>query len=515
MAKGTLTQDNTPTQDESRIDFADDSLMGNNAIAQEYLLQMQTPIILKDGDMAPINRRAQECRVGDLSFTDTNTLSTIHREAVITKPNFAQPKDAIDHSKLRVIRPGDKDFSNEQIAYHDDKKGTVTLQDFQGNVNAINSTMSQHTEYIKGNPVAQLSVLYHEFTHLKHFQYDGYDMLDKPADMLRGYRLTEKIACANQYHFAAHLYTILKENKIAQIEVNGEKKPIESILEMYDGLKEYVTQNGYSPNNKKDVRAVTQIASDWWNRDRGNSYLSRHLFYAVTQSPSSNMFDAIESEQEKYDKVSKAMMKNLYIGNNTNIDLSDCRDILDDMSKDDALTRLENMSWNGASGITFGKASEISAYLESQGITEQQAKIDYLRKNFDHIVLRDGECDEKLKEILLNTNSKNSGTIIYADGLTEKRDAAGNHTITGSKGTADIAKYEADTAELKAQATKDSNNAFAVIDGIEQYAADARGNTNTADTRSVESPEISPQQPSAAPTRAFNPLIMSPRGNTR
>ncbi|MBQ4399984.1 MAG: hypothetical protein II830_01670 [Alphaproteobacteria bacterium] len=75
--------------------------------------------------------------------------------------------------------------------------------------------------------------------------------------------------------------------------------------------------------------------------------------------------------------------------------------------------------------------------MGSKNILSSAEKNDYLRQQFDNIVLRKGNQDEGLLNILLNTDCENKGTIIYADGLIEKR-LPDKHTITGEYGEANI-----------------------------------------------------------------------------
>lgn len=422
----------------------------NNALAEAYLEQLQTPVVLRDGDLETINFYVNTSQVGCLK--NLNTLISKPHPSNITpltqgaqpskdvkavEANFKQPKDLLDRSAVTIAREGDKLFEPDNIAYQD--RGKIVLQDFQGQVNE--KTIPINQEYQKGNTFAQLSILYHELTHFKHYKYDHCNELTLPIDRYKCDRLTEKIAATVQYQNAAQLYSILKEQKVTKFEINGEVKPIESILEPFDGLKEYLMQNSYSPNNKKDVRAVTEIACNWWNDKRQNVYLVQDM-KAAGKHTAHSMFNALETDRKRYDGVTKNMLKDLYIGNNTNIDLSHCRDLLDDISDEKVLQNIKSLPIDISNGgLTYGQAVEISNYLEQKGLHTEEEKLNYLNQNYNHIVLRDGEYDKDLEKLLLDISPASQRSIIYADGLIARYDEKGMYALVGKKGKADMDLY--------------------------------------------------------------------------
>lgn len=398
----------------------------NDALTEMLLEQLRTPVVLRDGDLETINHYCNDSRIGPLTHNDTASLSNQDKEAHVDRPNLRQPKDLLKSDTIKVIRPGEKGYDETALAFY--KDGKIVLQDIKGDISETDSM--QIRKYKEGDTLAKVSAVYHELTHLKHEEYDHYRELTRPVDIFRGDALSEKIATTVQYQNAANLYTTLKKQNVTQIELDGKVQPIESILEPFEGLKEYVTQNGYSPDSKKDVRAVTEIATKWWNENRTDAYRYDHVMNACSANKTANIFEAIESNKEQYDAVAKGMLKDLYIGNNTNIDLSHCRDLLDDISEEQALQTFSKMP-NGRlnSNITFAQISELSEYLETKGLHSNDEKLAYLRENYDHIVLRDGKHDEGLKQLLLGMDGDNKGTIVYADGLEEHRGADGSYSL--------------------------------------------------------------------------------------
>ncbi len=492
----------------------------NDALAQKFLEQLQKPVVLRDGDFETINHYCNDSRIGPLKHNDTASMSNQDKEAHVDKPNLQQPKDLLKRDTVKVIRPGEEGYDETALAFCQD--GKIILQDIKGDINENDSLQTR--KYKEGDSLAKVSAVYHELAHLKHEEYDHYKELTRPVDIFRGNELSEKIGTTVQYQNAANLYTILKKQNVTQIELDGKVKPIESILEPFEGLKEYMTQNSYSPDNKKDVRAVTEIATKWWNENRADDYRYDHIMNACSANKTANIFEALESNKEQYDAVAKGMLKDLYIGNNTNVDLSHCRDLLDDISEEQVLQTFSKMP-NGRLGsdMTFAQISKLSEYLETKGLHSNDEKMAYLRENYDHIVLRDGKHDEGLKQLLLSMDGENKGTIIYADGLVEHYDAAGNRTIEGKEGKANITTHtteakgnefsgnsavpQARTAEIPA----DDKILIAALSGrsgryqsSESLQADALQTEQTIDTPAVApaSQEVTQQAQTAQPQQA-------------
>ena len=269
-----------------------------------------------------------------------------------------------------------------------------------------------------------------------------------PIDLVRADRAGEKISYIIENLFVAQVYTILKKAGIEKIQTEGKITTTDQILELYPGLKDYVKNNGFSPHENKDIRAIGKIASVYFDTNRQADYWQQHYEHTLL-SGESGMFQRLQYNDAKYNEVLNSMLKNVYIGNNTNVNLSCCRDLIS-MSASNALDLMENMNISDRAllmegkytPMTYGKAKEISDYLETIGLHNPDEKNDYMQKTLADIVCRSGHTDEKLKSILLNTKSVNSGKIVYADGLVEKNDGKGNHYIVGKDGVANIALYE-------------------------------------------------------------------------
>ena len=411
-----------------------DSLSSNSDLAGKYLEQMKVPLSLESGRLDVIQNHANKAKVGDLNFLVLN-IHTVKRADNNPQRKLKQPKDLIKPSDIHLLDENNTIINDGALAVAG-KNGHIYLKVYNKTNNTETQTTTQGIqgieEYKAGNIVAMISTLLHEYVHVKHNSYDGMDNLTHPADIYRANRATEKIAYAAQNLYAAQLYTILKDNGVSTLEINGRKMQTESILDFYPGLKDYVLQNGFS-TSKKDIYATSKIATDYWNANRQNGYMIQNTIAATMRYNTDNLFETIKSDQKQYDSTIDKMLKNVYIGNNTNVNLP--RELFDDLSFEGALNKLNDNNIVGS--MTVSKIKELDAYLSSKNILSSAEKNDYLRQQFDNIVLRKDNQDEGLLNILLNTDSENKGTIIYADGLIEKR-LPDKHTITGEYGEANI-----------------------------------------------------------------------------
>lgn len=297
-------------------------------------------------------------------------------------------------------------------------------------------------EYIKGNVYAQLSILYHEVTHRTHAVLDGYD--DAPLSIdnrHKGNRLTETVANAVQYLAAAEQYTYLKKNGVDSIQVNGEKRPAEDILEMFvnwnnttynkDGsinttetkLKDYVTKNGFDVNNPQCIRDIVAMSSEAWHAKFISIYneqgYSNARGYSYNNTPSSftELRYYYKQQDKLYDNIAQNMLKDVFIGNNTFVDLTHCRDLLDTMTNKDVY-ELENFEQEHTTGILIPLAYEVETidnHLESLGLTTDKQKTDYMTDFFEKFSNRIYHNDVTLTNILL-TQAAELGAC-YTDGI--------------------------------------------------------------------------------------------------
>ncbi len=363
----------------------------------------------------------------------------------------------------------------------------------------IQSENLYEKEYANQNPMAENSTAYHEALHKRHANHNGmYDVNRSIANTLRTDRLTETTANAVQYLSTANAYTQLKKHGAKTFEYTtnkgGEEKtitmPLENILDMYPGLREAMDGNDFSPDDPKMVRKIVAASAKNWENNYKESYYEQHLssaamIYGCQLAPTFSFRLRLANNQKNPDKdfakLSNEMLQNIYIGNNTTVDLTDCEDLLNTMSAEEAI-KLENAlkfgvaitnntelseenasaveSWLKNNGITSAEeqdkyikqaltditsplaepstdqefqnlfvkvflASEpsgeevfaVNEYLEKKGLLTDEEKDKYMKKAFIDIVNRSPEADQKLKALLLGDSS----SIKYTDGLVETK----------------------------------------------------------------------------------------------
>lgn len=278
-------------------------------------------------------------------------------------------------------------------------------------------------EYMLGNPVAQNNVLLHETAHKDHHvmhnlsEVESYSISAGKAN-----RLTETVSCSVEYLATAHQYTQMKKQGIKTIQINGKDCPLESILDMYDGLRETVEKYGFDVDNPKSRRRVVQTASDWWHKERQKNYdkqaefskayseLDSELEDTPKTTSFSQLYRYVQSEQKLYDATAKKLLKNVYIGQNTEVDLTNCRDLLDTMTDADSY-KLSLL--HGSNCISMDELNEINKYLENIGMNTDAAKDQYMHNFVQNAVMRSPETDKSLQAIMLKYHNQ----IEYADGI--------------------------------------------------------------------------------------------------
>lgn len=325
------------------------------------------------------------------------------------------------------------------LAHFSIKDNDITLKTFSDDYNI--SDTPQYKEYINGNPTAQYSIYHHEKTHFDHWNYDGFGELYKtPINACKGDRLTETTAHAVEYLSAAQLYTNLKNQNISTLEIKGEKQPIERILENYPKLKETIQKSGFDITNPASVRRIVEISSETWHKTRLKDYSKQNkgatiqggIFFTVL--PWSEQLKVLENEEKTYKDVSERMLKEVDIGQNTIVDLSHCRDLLDTRTTEDAEKLIQKYNTLIAEGrveeetpIPQLSAKEFKAvdnYLTQKGLKTDTEKMEYMAKFLKNTAYRQTENqDQELAAIIFSYNNN----ITYPDML--QQTTINNRTI--------------------------------------------------------------------------------------
>lgn len=319
------------------------------------------------------------------------------------------------------------------LAAYDPATGKVIIQNYDKM--AINKSMINNPRelaYFNHNPISENGSSLHEFVHKKHFlSDDAFSFGTTPTNAAKADRLTETSAFAVEYLSAAHQYNqfIKAHKETGSTEAPGfqytdnegcvHNMPLEDMLDLYPGLKDVVTKYGFDLNDPQSTRRIVEVASKEWHntyqklydeKQTPNRLLGVNELYKEYNASFSTRYHQALSEDVKHDASANKMLSNLYIGNNTFVDLTHCRDLLDTLTTQDAENLTQNMLYNTPSKETI---LAVNSYLESKGMYSDKEKDEYLKKAFTNIVNRTPDADIELRKLLTADNPK----VLYADGL--------------------------------------------------------------------------------------------------
>lgn len=425
--------------------------------AQTYNNQLSQSLDIENPEV--FDNMLHTSQVGNISYQMAFYRNTLPEVTPTKRPEINQPKDIFKKEDFRdadMNKFKDKMLAESARAAFDKDEHKIIIypkKDFtaeQLNKFLENGNLKDY-EYAKGNPFVDQAIKLHEHSHLEDWEYNGQNTLTHPIDIAKADRLTEIKAYAVENLYIANQYTLLKSQGMETIEINGEKRPIDSLLEIYPNLKETVKQieaetggKGFDAQNPAHVRKVVEASSQYWHKERLEIYNKQHVKSAKLDATASNIFDYVQHDDQAFGKVSKQMVSNkVYIGNNTSVDLSGCEDLLNTLTTEDAMELLSSEKIKDTQDVTYGDIQKVDEYLTTEkSLATTEEKASYFSENVENIVTRRDPVDEDLKQIMVNTNNENNNTIIYADNLTEKTDANGHRIITGEKGSIDLTAYQ-------------------------------------------------------------------------
>lgn len=280
------------------------------------------------------------------------------------------------------------------------------------------SGYKMYDEARKGNPAAYNCLIYHELNHKHNWEHDGLGQLTfTPINAAKGDILTEKISLCTEYLHMVQEYNNYKKQGIKTIEYNNQQHHIDSLLEICPGLKEAITQHGSDLNDPKTKKAIVQAAMTYWDKERGKVYTKDGgqteqttfdgYMYFITH-PFSKQLQCLQQEEETYNKVSTAMLSDINIGD-CQISLTDCKDIIDTFTNEDAKKMMMQKLPSKASPIpepmpTLQEYQEINTYLESIGKTTDAEKMQHIVQTLETASPFLDSYDKKLEDIMLSHN---------------------------------------------------------------------------------------------------------------
>ena len=130
------------------------------------------------------------------------------------------------------------------------------------------------------------------------------------------------------------------------------------------------------------------------------------------------------------------MLQDVYVGQNTNIDLTHCKDLLDTMSLDEAqyittcqtkedINFLDENNPPKSKTPTLEELEAINKHLENKGITKPKEKDKYLADYFNALSKRILDTDPELTNIILSYNN----TLKYDDQIILTKQANSTYNV--------------------------------------------------------------------------------------
>ena len=405
-----------------------------------------------------------ECEIGNWKgcwiYTpeeEISQFSPVPSKAHQLMPHSEVEIHSVDFGIEDVTKPfssGSYDFENRKLIINKFNIDEAVRKKVENN-------NSQTAETLKNNPCIQLSTAIHETLHKKNIFNDG--MLiqgDTPVNAAKKNRLTETLARASEYLSAAHLYTEFTKQGVTQLEMNGRTYSLDSLLSLYPNLPQTIKEHGFDVNNPESIRNVVQASSDYWHKEVAPLYEEQHANAAAAANEEWISFNNQlqynkRDPQQHYDKVSNLMLKNVYIGNNTYVDLTHCRDLLDTLKDEEAEKILTKYNISQPERPTQENLQAVNNYLEQHGAHTDQAKQALLETEFKKIVTRNADADKVLKDIMLS----NGGSIKYSDGLIETHIPNSNLvTIGKDNGKTFVVNSFQDFSQKRDQARANENS---------------------------------------------------------
>ncbi len=311
-------------------------------------------------------------------------------------------------------------------------------------------------EAAQGNEVALKCLIYHELNHMHNNAYDGLGQLSyTPTNAIKGDVLTEKLSLCTEYLTMAKEYNERKQKGEPTIKYDdGSEKPLDSLLDIYPGLKETVKKHGSNINDPKTKRALVSAAMKYWDEDRGSCYTTQNEQMMLVGNnvfnncSFSKQMEVLKNEEQTYKKVSEACLKNINVGNRQ-IDLTDCKDLIDTYTTENAhqLIAAHNKedTTNEAPVFvpSYQEYQEINQYLESIGKKTEAEKMAHIAQTVQTASSSIESYDKKLEEIMLKHNPQITSGALNIERTDDKIVA----TIFDNK--YDLTEYAAPKSETK------------------------------------------------------------------
>ena len=446
------------TQESFLTDFAE-----SEKESQQLEAQLNSPVSNPTADI-------DKCHIGnwqgkwvmspDSEYSEIADVPERPRDILQRDDITIEEKELTTEELKNGVVLGSYSRQNDELVVHNFTVSHETAEFIQENTQQ--SITPEIAENKLNNTLNQLMVIYHENLHKKHNIYDGANILgDTPINAIRENRLTETAAKATEYLAIAQHYTLLKEQGVKNLEINGEIKPLESMLDLCPNLRETIEKNGFNINDPQSVRNVVKAASDYWHDEIKPLYTEQHAEagkHTANEelSLATQLRITKEDPDKRYQETSERMMDNVYIGSNTYVNLNHCRDLLDTMSKEEAQQIIEDHNITTPQRPSKETLMAVDKYLEQKGAHTDEEKQAMLEEAFIKIIDRAPDADKELKNLMLGNN----GSIRYSDGLIETRVPNSNlATISKENGKTYVIQAFVDFSQKRALEHTNENSA--------------------------------------------------------
>lgn len=225
-------------------------------------------------------------------------------------------------------------------------------------------------QYPLRNAFDQMMTLVHEGNHRMHIILDG--MEDGNFSVEQKVKLaccTEAVAHTSECLAAVLQYQRMKKAGIKTYQYQDSfgirlDVPTEALLNRYPPeLREYVTKNGFDPNNKKDVKAVTEIGLQFWEK-RKKSYAKAGGEFDV-MAKSQGMGEGVSKKE--FDALIDRMCEGVVIGDGVELDLRKFAKEFNGMTDEEAQIHVSRANGHAAKESVENSKSERDALKEEIG----------------------------------------------------------------------------------------------------------------------------------------------------
>jgi len=205
--------------------------------------------------------------------------------------------------------------------------------------------------YPLSNSFEQMMTFVHEGNHRLHSILDGmYDGNFTAEQNVKVDYCTEAVAHTSECLAAALQYQHMKEAGVEIYQYQDSEGdvqyiPLEELLDRYSPeLRKYVTKNGFDPDNKKDVEAVTEIGLQYWEKCKKLYAKNGGQFdrAAVSQGTGEGV------SQKEFDALINRMCDGVVIGDGVELDLRRFANRFNGMTDEEAQEHVARANGNVA-----------------------------------------------------------------------------------------------------------------------------------------------------------------------